>query len=69
MLYGIKHDQKEANFYDQGLGPGDAILIASDLWVGAVMTKLNVQYNRLGDEGKKALRDAAEGREGFELIF
>ena len=31
--------------------------------------KLNVEYNRLEDEGKKALQDAAEGREGFELIF
>ena len=35
----------------------------------AVLTKLNVQLNRLGDEGEKALRDAAKGREGFELII
>ena len=34
----------------------------------AVLTKLDVQDNHLGDEGEKVLRDAAEGREGFQLL-
>lgn len=38
MLFGIKHDQKEANFNNHGLGPVDAILIASDLMVSAEVT-------------------------------
>lgn len=29
MLSGIKHDQTEANFFNQDLRPADAILIAS----------------------------------------
>ena len=36
MLFGIKRDQKEADFRNQGLGPGDAILISSDLVTGAL---------------------------------
>merc|ERR1712070_954094 len=95
MLSGIKHDQAEADLSDQGLKATDAILIASDLRVSAmlttlilydnrigdegakalasslevnaVLTKLDLGYNRIGDEGKQAVRDAAGGREGFEL--
>jgi hypothetical protein len=33
MLFGIKHDQVEANFQNQHLDPADAILLASDLSV------------------------------------
>ena len=40
MLFGIKHDQKEANFSDQGLRPADAILIANDLTVSASLTEV-----------------------------
>ena len=36
MLFGIKRDQKEADFRNQRLGPGDAILISSDLVKGAL---------------------------------
>ena len=35
----------------------------------AVLTKLNVRCNDLEDEGKKVLRDAAEGCEGFRLLL
>ena len=40
MLFGIKHDQTEANFNRQYLKPADGILIASDLRVSAVLTEL-----------------------------
>ena len=36
MLFGIKRDQKEANFANLGLGPADAILISSDLVIGTL---------------------------------
>ena len=31
------------------------------------LTRLDVQYNSLGEEGKAVLRKAVEGRSGFEL--
>lgn len=31
------------------------------------MTRLDVGYNRMGEEGSAALRKANEGRSGFEL--
>lgn len=40
MLFGIKHDQKEANFRSEGLDSVDVILIASDLAVTAQLTKI-----------------------------
>jgi len=46
MLFGIKRDQKEANFRNQGLGPGDAILLATDLVTGG-LTSLNLSSNQL----------------------
>ena len=39
-LCGIKPDQVEANFSDQGLGVGDAILLAFDLSRNAGLVKL-----------------------------
>ena len=52
---------------EQSFDAGKAL--AKALEVNAVLTKLNVEYNRMGNEGEKALRDAAKGREGFELII
>ncbi|KOO31337.1 hypothetical protein Ctob_005491 [Chrysochromulina tobinii] len=46
MLFGIKRDQKEANFRNQGLSPGDAILLATDLVTGG-LTSLNLSDNQL----------------------
>ena len=40
MLFGIKHDQKKADFYGARLGPVDAILIANDLTVSASLTEV-----------------------------
>ena len=32
-----------------------------------VLTKLDIQVNNMGDEGKKAVRDAVKDRSGFVL--
>ena len=40
MLFGIKHDQTEVDFGQQGLSPVDAILLASDLSVSASLTSV-----------------------------
>ena len=59
MLFGIKRDQKEADFRNQRLGPGDAILISSDLVKGG-LTKLSLARNNLEEEGTKAICEALE---------
>merc|ERR1712137_484751 len=51
MLFGIKHDQTEANFGGQRLGPVDAILIASDLRVSRVLTEVLLGDNDIGPSG------------------
>ena len=54
------------------VGPEGAKALANGnaLRVNAVLTKLNVQYNyNLEHKDKKALQEAAEGREGFDLII
>ena len=43
--------------------------IAEALKVNAVLTKLDIQVNNMGDEGKKAVRDAVKDRSGFELML
>ena len=62
MLFGIKHDQTEADFSHKDLGPADAILIASDLSVSGSVTVCNLRENDLGVEGWtivfNALRDS-----------
>ena len=40
MLFGIKHDQKEAGFSHQRLGAVDGILIANDLTVSTSLTEV-----------------------------
>ena len=50
------------------MGDDGAKAIAEALKVNAVLTKLNLQYNRsMGDAGKQAVRDAVKDRSGFEL--
>jgi len=58
MLFGIKQDQTEADFSSQGLGPVDAVLVASDLRVSAVLTHLDLAGNELGADGAKAIAGA-----------
>ena len=66
-LFGMKHDQTEADFSRQNLKPVDAILVASDLLVCGSLTQLDVSFNSMKDAGVKLLRDAVKGREGFVL--
>ena len=42
---------------------GDALLVNGSL------TKIDVRWNDLGDEGKAALSKAVEGRSSFELVL
>ena len=69
MLSGMKQDQTEASFYNQGLKPADAILIASDLSFMAVLTKLDLSSNStLGDEGAIALCEALKSNTTLETL-
>ena len=68
-LCGLTHKETQLNFINQGLGPGDAMLLAAEILVMASMTRLDVRVNSLGEEGKAALRKALEGRSGFELLL
>ena len=65
MLFGIKRDQKEADFANQGLGPADAILISSDLVTGS-LTVANLLGNRLDAESAKILAVVAK-QKGISL--
>jgi NLR family CARD domain-containing protein 3 len=65
MLFGIKRDQKEANFAGQHLGPADAILISSDLVTGALAVT-NLMRNELDGESAKMLSEVAK-QKGISL--
>ena len=55
---------------DKKIGPAGAKALAEYLWVTASMTRLDVRYNSgMGEEGEAALREAIEGRSGFELLL
>jgi hypothetical protein len=41
--------------------------IAEALKANAVLTKLDIQANNMGDAGKQAVRDALKDRNGFVL--
>lgn len=50
------------------LGPEGAATLASGISVSSSLSALNVRgRNFLGKEGEHVLRDAVEGREGFDL--
>ena len=52
----------------KGLGAPEAMVLADLLRsVTASLTRLDVRYNSLGEEGTAVLRTAVEGRSGFEL--
>ncbi len=58
MLSGVTRDQMEVTFSCQSLHSADAILIASDLQFMAVLTKLELGKNYIGDGGAKAIAEA-----------
>ena len=45
------------------------MVIAEALKVNAVLTKLYLRSNDLGDAGEKAVRDAVKTQSGFELML
>ena len=55
------------DLYGNDIGPDGAKAIAALCTVCASMTQADLEYNKLGDEAKAALRKAVEGRLGFEL--
>ena len=57
-LCGIKPDQKEANFRNEGLTAADAVLLAYDIKVNTPLTTLNLMSNQIGKEGAIALAKA-----------
>ena len=50
-------------------GDDGAKAIAEALKVNAVLTKLYLLNNNLGDAGNKAVQDAVKGRSGFKLYL
>ncbi|KOO34935.1 protein nlrc3-like protein, partial [Chrysochromulina tobinii] len=67
MLFGIKRDQKEANFANQGLGPADIILIASDIATGS-LTRVDVRGKNITGDGAAQLSDAVLGNLKIEMF-
>ena len=51
------------------LGPEGATALAAGVAVNGSLTKLDVRYNSLDDAAKDALKAAARGKEGFELLW
>jgi len=62
MLFGIKRDQKEVDFANQGLGPADIILIASDIATGS-LTRIDLRGNKItGDSAAQLSVAVLTGR-------
>ena len=51
------------------IGAEGAKVIAEALKVNAVLTKLDIRANNMGDAREKAVRDAVKGRSGFVLVL
>jgi hypothetical protein len=54
-LCGLSKEETELDFSNQGLGAGDAVLIANDVSDMGAMTSLNLASNKLGFEGAKII--------------
>ena len=59
----------ELDLQGKGIGVPGALVLAHFLRVTASMTRLDVRWNRLGEEGMALLRQSIEGRSGFELML
>ena len=55
------------NWNVKSLDAADASVVAYIVSVSEVLTTLDLYANDLGDEGKRAIRDAVSGRVGFKL--
>ena len=54
-LCGLTHEETQLNFAHQGLGPGDAMLLAPEISVMGSLTSLILDFNSIGDEGAKEI--------------
>lgn len=52
-----------------GIGDDGAAALAEALRSNTTLTKLDLEVNGIGEQGKQLLRDAVAGREGFQLFF
>lgn len=66
-LCGLTHEEVELDYKYNGLGPGDALLLASEISVMTSLSTLDAQLEHVGEDGKAALTEAVNGREGFVL--
>jgi hypothetical protein len=64
-LCGLSGKEATLDFSNQGLGPGDAVLIANDISNMRALTKFDISTNSLHAAGAKAL---AEGLKGNQVI-
>ena len=64
-----KYEVKDLNLNRNQLGDAGAEAIAAMLRTNRSLTKLVLRDNKIGNAGNKALREAVEGREGFELML
>ena len=67
-LCGITPGQTEADFSRQNLTSVDAILLASDLFVRASLTSLNIANNKIGPEGMKPLCEALKVNKALKVL-
>ena len=68
-LCGLTHAETELSYFNQRLGPADAMLLAPEISVMASLTRVYVRDNRLGMQDKDVLRKAVEGRSRFECLL
>jgi hypothetical protein len=57
-LCGLSGNEATLDFSNQGLGPGDAVLIANDISDMGALTSLNLSSNYLRAEGAKIVAEA-----------
>jgi Ran GTPase-activating protein (RanGAP) involved in mRNA processing and transport len=62
-LCGLSREETELDFSGQGLGAGDAVLIANDISDMGAMTKLDISKNSLRAEGGRALAVGLKGNQ------
>ena len=64
-----KYEVKKLLLGGNQLGVAGAEAIAAMLRTNRSLTLLYLTENRIGGAGKKAVREAVEGREGFQIEF
>ena len=67
-LCGLTHEETELNFKLNGLGPGDAMLLAPEISVMPSLTSLDVRYNGISGDGASQLSSAVLGNTKIEVF-